>query len=156
MPGVVCVSGDQTESQHTKPTPETPCRGRRNKPADLDAEIRPVDSAEICSAGSKNNRPSLGKRTARGLARFLIIFWTGGAATLAWQSYGDATREMAASSYPQLGWLALQAQPRVEIPPDLVTPTASATSSSELVAPTAKGGVSRSGSRRAAEARVRG
>jgi hypothetical protein len=29
-------------------------------------------------------------------------------ATLAWQSYGDAIREMIASSYPQIGWLAPQ------------------------------------------------
>ena len=105
------------------------------KLADLDAQIRPVDSAEISSADSK--RPSLGKRAARGLTRFLIVFWTGVAATLAWQSYGDATREMVASSYPQLGWLALQAQTRVEPLPDLVAPTASATLFSDLVAPTA-------------------
>ncbi len=32
-----------------------------------------------------------------------------GAATLAWLSYGDAAREMIASSSPQLGWLAPQA-----------------------------------------------
>jgi len=107
------------------------------KLADLDPQIRPVDSAEVRSADSKNKRPSLGKRAARGLTRFLIVFWTGVAATLAWQSYGDATREMVASSYPQLGWLALQAQTRVEPLPDLVAPTASATLFSDLVAPTA-------------------
>jgi hypothetical protein len=107
------------------------------KLADLDAQIRPVASAEIRPADSNNKqRPSLGKRAARGLARFLIIFWTGVAATLAWQSYGDATREMVASSYPQLGWLALQAQTRVETPPDLVAATPSATPSSDPVAPT--------------------
>jgi hypothetical protein len=36
----------------------------------------------------------------------LIIFCAGVAATLGWQSYGDAAREMVASSYPQLGWVA--------------------------------------------------
>jgi len=112
-----------------------PRQAPATKLADLDAQIRPVDSAEISSADSK--RPSLGKRAARGLARFLIIFWTGVAATLAWQSYGDATREMVASLYPQLGWLAPQAQARVETPPDLVAPTASATPSPDLVVPTA-------------------
>jgi hypothetical protein len=35
----------------------------------------------------------------------LISFCVGVAATLGWQSYGDAAREMIASSYPQLGWL---------------------------------------------------
>jgi hypothetical protein len=41
--------------------------------------------------------------------RFLIAFCVGVTATLAWQSYGDAAREMIASSYPQLDWLAPQA-----------------------------------------------
>jgi hypothetical protein len=36
----------------------------------------------------------------------VITFCIGVAATLAWQSYGDALREMIASSSPQLGWLA--------------------------------------------------
>jgi len=39
-------------------------------------------------------------------ARVLITFCVGVAATLAWQSYGDAARQSVANSYPQLGWLA--------------------------------------------------
>jgi hypothetical protein len=35
----------------------------------------------------------------------VIIFCIGVAATLAWQSYGNAAREMIANSSPQLGWL---------------------------------------------------
>ena len=66
----------------------------------------PSNDAKIRPAVSKREQPSLGKRTVRGLARFLMIFCMGVAATLAWQSYGDATREMIASSYPRLGWLA--------------------------------------------------
>lgn len=42
-------------------------------------------------------------------ARVLITFGMGIAATLAWQSYGDAAREIIANSSPQLGWLAPQA-----------------------------------------------
>lgn len=38
--------------------------------------------------------------------RVLIAFCAGVAATLAWQSYGDAARQIVATSYPQLGWLA--------------------------------------------------
>lgn len=41
--------------------------------------------------------------------RFLVAVGIGVAATLAWQSYGDAARDIIASSYPQLGWLAPQA-----------------------------------------------
>jgi hypothetical protein len=53
-----------------------------------------------------DNRPSLGKRASRALVRFLVTFCIGVAATVAWLSYGDAAREMIASSSSQLGWLA--------------------------------------------------
>jgi hypothetical protein len=53
-----------------------------------------------------NQQPSLRKRASRALSRFLAIFCVGVGTTLAWQSYGDAAREMIANSYPQLGWLA--------------------------------------------------
>jgi hypothetical protein len=80
-------------------------------------------------ADSKNDnfpsiRPSRRKRALRALARFLITFCIGVAATLAWQSYGDAAREMIANSSPQVSWLAPQAAP-VQTPPNTV---ASATS----------------------------
>ena len=68
-----------------------------------------------------NPRVRLGKRVSRAVARFLIIFCIGVVATLAWQSYGDATREMIASSSPQgLGWLAPSAAPAMQAvaPPD--------------------------------------
>ena len=69
-------------------------------------------------------RPSLAGRATRGLARFLIIFFVGVATTLAWQSYGDAAREMVANSSPQLGWLAPQAAALEQTAPDKVTPIA--------------------------------
>ena len=40
---------------------------------------------------------------------FLITFCIGVAATLTWQSYGDAAREMIANSSPELSWLAPRA-----------------------------------------------
>jgi hypothetical protein len=58
-----------------------------------------------------NGQASLRRRGSRTLSRFLITFCLGIAATLAWQSYGDACREMIVNSYPQLGWLAPQAKP---------------------------------------------
>jgi hypothetical protein len=39
-------------------------------------------------------------------ARFLMIFFIGVAATLAWQAYGGAARDAIASWSPRLGWLA--------------------------------------------------
>src|SRR6516162_363033 len=78
--------------------------------------------ANIRQAVLKRKQPSLRGRAAR----CLIIFCIGVAATLAWQSYGDATREMIASSYPQLGWLAPQTA-TAESPPEIIAPTARAT-----------------------------
>jgi hypothetical protein len=60
------------------------------------------------------------------LTGFLITFCIGVAATLAWQSYGDAAREMIASTYPQLGWLAPQATPGAQNAPDMIAPAATA------------------------------
>jgi hypothetical protein len=55
---------------------------------------------------------SLGKQASFALTRFLIAFCIGVAATLAWQSYGDAVRKMTASSSPRLvGSSAPQAAP---------------------------------------------
>jgi hypothetical protein len=85
----------------------------------------PVDAPAICPADPKNDRspigrPSLRKRASRTLSRFLITFCIGVAATLAWQSYGDAAREMIANSYPQLGWLGPQAEPATQNTPDMI------------------------------------
>jgi hypothetical protein len=71
-------------------------------------------------------RPSLGKRASRSLTRFLIIFCFGVAATLTWQSYGDAAREMIANSYPQLSWLAPKATPLAQTASDMPAPAPSA------------------------------
>jgi hypothetical protein len=63
--------------------------------------------------------------------RFLITFSIGVAVTLAWQSYGDAAREMIASSSPQLGWLAPQDAVAQTAP---IAPTASSPDPQELKA----------------------
>ena len=57
--------------------------------------------------------------------RFLIAFGIGVATPLAWQSYGDAVREIIASSYPQLGWLAPQAAAAQAAPATIAAATAS-------------------------------
>jgi hypothetical protein len=81
----------------------------------VDTTLDPVDLDKLPS-----KRASLGTRALRALTRFLITFCIGVAATLAWQSYGDAAREMMASSSPQLGWLAPQATPVVQTAPDTI------------------------------------
>src|SRR6266567_1728954 len=50
-------------------------------------------------------RPSIGRRIFRTLTRFIIAVLIGIGATLAWQSHGDAAREMVVARAPSLGWL---------------------------------------------------
>jgi hypothetical protein len=77
----------------------------------VDSSVPPTDPDQLPS-----ERLPLGKRASRALTRFLIAFGIGVVATLAWQSYGDAAREMIVSSYPQLGWLAPPAAPDASSP----------------------------------------
>jgi hypothetical protein len=44
------------------------------------------------------------RRSSRGFARFLVAICIGVAGTLAWQSYGEATKQIMAASAPELGW----------------------------------------------------
>src|SRR5712672_1147302 len=94
----------------------------------------PVEAPVIRPADLRNDRSpkrqqSLGMRAPLAIARFLITFCVGVAATLAWQSYGDAAREMIANSYPQLGWLTPQAEPVAQNAPDAIALAAPATPS---------------------------
>jgi len=58
--------------------------------------------------------------------RFLITFCLGVVATLAWQSYGDAARQIIADSYPQLGWLAPESAVAQTLPSTVGAATSSA------------------------------
>jgi hypothetical protein len=49
-------------------------------------------------------RPSRTRRASRAFIRYLIAIGIGVAGTLAWQSYGDAAKQMIATNAPQLGW----------------------------------------------------
>jgi hypothetical protein len=44
------------------------------------------------------------RRGSRGFARYLVAILFGVAATLAWQSYGEATKQVIATRAPELGW----------------------------------------------------
>ena len=74
--------------------------------------IRPVKPS-IHSPRSSNlkddqvasDRPSVGRQIFRTVSQFLIVVLIGVGATLAWQSYGDAAREMVIARAPTLAWL---------------------------------------------------
>jgi hypothetical protein len=100
--------------------PDSPADRRGDETA-VDAPLHAIDLDQ------KNDRvsrrpPSLGKRSSRALLRFLTTFCIGVGATLAWQSYGNAAREMIASSSPQFGWLAPQAAPVAQVASDTGAP----------------------------------
>jgi hypothetical protein len=44
------------------------------------------------------------KRSSRGFTRYLLAICIGAAAILAWQSYGEAAKQMFAAKAPELGW----------------------------------------------------
>jgi hypothetical protein len=44
------------------------------------------------------------RQGSRGFSRYLLAICIGVAATLAWQSYGEAAKEMFAAKAPELGW----------------------------------------------------
>jgi hypothetical protein len=77
--------------------------GPRVSEPTLDAAFRP---AELNNEPLPADRPALGRRTSRSLARFVVTACIGVAATLAWQSYGGAAKQMIANSAPQLSWLS--------------------------------------------------
>ena len=52
-----------------------------------------------------SGRPTIGRRIFRTLTRFFIAVLFGVGATLAWQSHGDAAREMVVARVPTLAWL---------------------------------------------------
>ncbi len=52
-----------------------------------------------------SDRPSVGRRIFRAVSRFLIVVLIGVGGTLAWQSYGDAAREVVIVRAPTLAWL---------------------------------------------------
>ncbi len=89
-------------------------------PVEPSVEPPPVRPTAIENDQFPNGKPSLRKRASRALARFLITFCIGVAATFGWQSYGDAAREMIVNSYPQLGWVAPQPAPTAQNAADVV------------------------------------
>jgi hypothetical protein len=93
-----------------------------------------TDKTTIHPTGLKNDwspseRPSGGKQALLVFARFLVTFCIGVAAALAWQFYGDEVREMVASSFPQLGWLAPRTTAVAQTAPEMIAPPEPAGSS---------------------------
>jgi hypothetical protein len=52
----------------------------------------------------KKPNGNMKRRGSRGFARYLLAICIGVAGTLAWQSYGDAIKQIIAARAPELGW----------------------------------------------------
>ena len=106
---------------------DQPIRERPAKPSI--PPPRPSSSLRIDRVVS--GRPSVGRRIFRAFTRFFVAVLIGVGGTLAWQSRGDAVREMVVARAPTLAWLlsVSTAAPTVAAPsPDpvqLLAPLAS-------------------------------
>jgi hypothetical protein len=108
--------------------PESP---KGSLPVESLVEALTVDPANLENDRFQSGQAALGKRVPLALARFLITFSMGVGAAVAWQPYGDAAREMLASSFPQLPRLAPRAEPAARNAPEtiaLVAPVAAPSS----------------------------
>src|SRR5437899_4068886 len=102
-------------------------------PVEPSDEPSPVRPTILENDPLPNGQPSLRKRASHALSRLLITFCIGVAATLAWQSYGDAARQMIANSYPLLGWLAPRPLPTAQNVPSMIDLPAPAAPSLDLL-----------------------
>ena len=66
----------------------------------------PPRSADFENDEFASDRPSIGRRAYRALARFSIAALIGVGATFAWQSQGDDAKEMVRTWVPPLSWLS--------------------------------------------------
>jgi hypothetical protein len=90
-----------SDGRRATPGPDFSAGPRMTEPS-LDPTLRPAD---VNNNPLPTGRPSLGRRTSRGLGRFVVAVCVGVAATLAWQSYGGTAKQVIAKSAPQLSWL---------------------------------------------------
>jgi hypothetical protein len=65
------------------------------------------------------NRPPIGRRMFRAVARFFFAVLIGVGATLAWQSHGDEAKNLIRISAPAMGWLLSDSTPAAATLSDL-------------------------------------
>ena len=83
--------------------PDERIRQRPMKPSI--SSPRPSDRVASERPSMSRQQPSIGRRVFRTLTRFFVAVLIGIGATLSWQSYGDAAREIVVAQAPSLAWL---------------------------------------------------
>jgi hypothetical protein len=71
----------------------------------LKAPIHSPHPSRLNDGEVASDRPSIGRRMLRSLTRFSIAALIGVGATLGWQSYRDAAKELVMARAPTLAWL---------------------------------------------------
>jgi hypothetical protein len=80
----------------TMPSPTPPQFSAASLPIKQSVETRASRSAEVKNDQLPNSKPSRGKRASFTFAYYVIVFSVGVAATLTWQTYGGAARQLIA------------------------------------------------------------
>jgi hypothetical protein len=75
-------------------------------PVEQSIEALAAHAANLKYGQRQHPQSSLAERVSRTVVRFLITFYIGIVATLAWQSYSEAARQFIAGLSPRLAWLA--------------------------------------------------
>jgi hypothetical protein len=97
------LTAEETSSGRSARDPEAQSdlrSGRRPLKAPILSHPSRLNDREVAS-----DRPSIGRRMLRSFTRFSIAALIGVGATLGWQSYGDAVKEMVIARAPTLAWL---------------------------------------------------
>jgi hypothetical protein len=71
----------------------------------MNESVRSARPSGLKDGPVASRRPSIGRRILRALTWFSIAVLIGIGATLAWQSHGDAARDMVVAEAPSLSWL---------------------------------------------------
>jgi len=66
--------------------------------------LRGLSMNDVSAGNAIFERPSRARRAWRAFIRYVVAIGVGVAATLAWQSYGETTKQIIAMKAPQLGW----------------------------------------------------
>ena len=111
------------------PSAEEIMASSRPKGADFSAGLRVTEpsldetrrTTKPIDGRSLHDRPSLTRRMLRGVSRFLLTVCIGVAATLAWQSYGDAAKRIAADWAARNGWSSWLALAGLSSPLDVAS-----------------------------------
>jgi hypothetical protein len=98
------LTAEETSSSRSARDPDARSDLRSGR-RPLKAPIHSPHPSRLNDREVASDRPSIGRRLLRSLTRFSVAALIGVGATLGWQSYGDAAKEMVIARAPTLAWL---------------------------------------------------